>query len=590
MKFKFSLALSLMFTIAAFLQSCTTEKSTIGVADKSPSNIASLAADDPRKRIAMEKFIEANKMDILGDHNQALNLYKEALKIDPGNDAAYFNVARILYSSKQYSDAVQYAQQAMKLDPQNTWYLDLYGTLLGGLGNFKEAQKVYEQMVKLDPDNPDVWFNWAFFTQQNKQYEDAIDIFNQIETRFGVGVDVSKEKEKLWMQLGKKDKAAEELQHLIDANPDEPKYYSLLIDFYMTNKMEDKAYEALQKLIQLDPNDPRANLVLASYYQRKGNDQKAFEAFSKSLANPDLDIDVGINILLGYLPYFQNPDPENAQKKQQALDLAQILSRAHPLEAKGHAMYGDLLYQDDKFDEALQQYKESIGLDSSKFLVWQQVFFLYDHTRSYDSLLSISAKAIELFPDQTMAYYFNGYANMRLKRYNDAVKLLNKAVEIGAGDKKFLSQMYSDLGDAYYYLKNNHASDSCYELALVFDPSNAYVLNNYSYFLSLRGEKLDEALRMSNQANVLSPNNAAYEDTYGWVLYKSGKFHDAKEWIGKALQHGGDEDGAVLEHYGDILFKLNDVDGAVQYWMKAKARNVESETIDKKIAGRKLYE
>ena len=150
--------------------------------------------------------------------------------------------------------------------------------------------------------------------------------------------------------------------------------------------------------------------------------------------------------------------------------------------------------------------------------------------------------------------------------------------------------MYSDLGDAYYYLKNNLASDSCYELALVFDPSNAYVLNNYSYFLSLRGEKLDEALRMSNQANVLSPNNAAYEDTYGWVLYKSGKFSDAKEWIGKALQHGGDEDGAVLEHYGDILFKLDDVNGAVQYWMKAKEKNVESETIDKKIAGRKLYE
>ena len=590
MKFRFLFALSLMIAITAFLQSCTTEKSAAGAADKTPSNIARLADDDPRKRIATEKFIEASKMDILGDHTQAMNLYKEALKIDPGNAAAYFNIAKILYSSKQYADAVQYAQQAVKLEPKNTWYLDLYGTLLGGLGNFKEAQKIYQQMVELDPDNPDVWFNWAFFTEQNKQYDDAITIFNQIETRFGVAVDVSTEKEKLWLQLGKKDKAAEELQHLIDANPGEPKYYSLIIDFYMTNGMEDKAYDALQKLIQLDPNDPRANLVLASYYQRKGDDQKAYEAFSKSFANPDLDVDVGISILLGYLPYFQKPAPDNDQKRQQAIDLAQVLTQSHPLEAKVHAMYADLLYQDDKFDEALQQYKQSIGLDSSKFLVWQQLFFLYDHKKDYDSLLSTSAKAMELFPDQAMAYYFNGYADMQLKRYNEAVKLLSKAVDIGAGDKKFLSQMYADLGDAYYYLKNNHASDSCYELALVFDPSNAYVLNNYSYFLSLRGEKLDEALKMSNQANVLSPNTSAYEDTYGWVLYKSGKLNDAKEWINKALQHGADEDGAVLEHYGDILFKLDDVDGAVQYWMKAKAKNVESETIDKKIAGRKLYE
>jgi len=33
-----------------------------------------------------------------------------------------------------------------------------------------------------------------------------------------------------------------------------------------------------------------------------------------------------------------------------------------------------------------------------------------------------------------------------------------------------------------------------------------------------------------------------------------------------------------------------DIDGAVQYWMKAKAKNVESETIDKKIAERKMYD
>ena len=180
MKFKFFLGLSLVIVIAAFLQSCTTEKSTVGVADKTSSNIARLAADDPRKRIATEKFIEASKMDILGDHSQALNLYKEALKIDPGNDAAYFNVAKILYGLKLYAEAVQYAQQAVKLEPKNTWYLDLYGTLLGGLGDFKEAEKVYKLMVEMDPDNPDVWFNWAFFTEQNKQYEDAINIFNQI--------------------------------------------------------------------------------------------------------------------------------------------------------------------------------------------------------------------------------------------------------------------------------------------------------------------------------------------------------------------------------------------------------------------------
>jgi tetratricopeptide (TPR) repeat protein len=69
-----------------------------------------------------------------------------------------------------------------------------------------------------------------------------------------------------------------------------------------------------------------------------------------------------------------------------------------------------------------------------------------------------------------------------------------------------------------------------------------------------------------------------------------GSYEEAKKWLDKALQNGGDADGTVLEHYGDVLFKLNDVDGAVQYWMKAKEKNVDSDNIDKKIAGRKLYE
>src|SRR5436190_7607605 len=100
MKSRSLLMLLLPVTITAFVQSCSTEKSTVASADKT-SSANDLADHDPRKRLATEKFIEANKMDILGDHNQAMNLYKEALKIDPSIDAAYYNLAKILYNSKQ---------------------------------------------------------------------------------------------------------------------------------------------------------------------------------------------------------------------------------------------------------------------------------------------------------------------------------------------------------------------------------------------------------------------------------------------------------------------------------------------------------
>ena len=58
----------------------------------------------------------------------------------------------------------------------------------------------------------------------------------------------------------------------------------------------------------------------------------------------------------------------------------------------------------------------------------------------------------------------------------------------------------------------------------------------------------------------------------------------------KTHENGGQSSGTILEHYGDILFKLNDSNKAVEYWQKAKTAGGATELIDKKIADRKLYE
>src|ERR1019366_4067065 len=118
------------------------------------------------------------------------------------------------------------------------------------------------------------------------------------------------------------------------------------------------------------------------------------------------------------------------------------------------------------------------------------------------------------------------------------VKSLERAAIIGSDDKKYVSQVYASLGGAYYKLKNYSASDSSYDLSLVNNPDNEYTLNNYAYYLSLRGEKLDKAASMAEKAVNLVPNNGNSMDTYGWVLYRQKKYEEAKKWIEKALKNG----------------------------------------------------
>ena len=109
-----------------------------------------------------------------------------------------------------------------------------------------------------------------------------------------------------------------------------------------------------------------------------------------------------------------------------------------------------------------------------------------------------------------------------------------------------------------------------FDKAVDLDKENHIALNNYAYYLSLNGQNLDKAERMSGRVIEQFPNNPTYLDTHAWVLFKKGEFSLAKFYMESALNNGGGDNATLLEHYGDILYKLNKVDEAVKYWEKAK--------------------
>ena len=143
--------------------------------------------------------------------------------------------------------------------------------------------------------------------------------------------------------------------------------------------------------------------------------------------------------------------------------------------------------------------------------------------------------------------------------------------------------------EAYHYTKNYTESDKYFDKALKLEPKNAVTLNNYAYYLSLRNENLEKAEAMSKLSNEISVDNSTYEDTYAWVLYVMKRYEDAKTWIEKAIAHGGDQSGTIVEHYGDILYKLNRPADAVEQWKKARQLGDASEQIDLKITGQKIF-
>jgi tetratricopeptide (TPR) repeat protein len=531
-------------------------------------------------------FTDACKQKILGNNEDALMLFKKCLEFNPNDAASMYELAKIRIGMHDNSDALNLLEKATAIDPSNNYYQLLYGSLLLSVDKYSEASKVFKKLSESDPFNLEYYDQLALCYLYQGKTDDAIKVYDDLEDKIGVIEEISMKKYSIYSQAKEIDNAREEIEKLIKQFPGESKYYSILAELYLDNGMKDQALEVYNKILEVDPQNPYIHVSLADFYKKNGDSQKAFEELKKGFENPNLGIDTKIQILLSYYSMAEI----YSDLKEQAFELAKILISVHPAEAKSWSMYGDFLYQDKQYLAARDAFRKVISIDSSKYLVWEQLLFAESQLSNYDDLLKESSIAVELFPEQPLPYLFAGGAYYQKKDWGKCIETLKNGISYVYNNDQMEIQFYSYLGDAYNQMGDDEKSDESYEKVLKLDPDNDYVLNNYAYYLSLRNQKLEKAEEMAKKATDLKPDSPANQDTYGWVLYKLGKFEDAKIWIGKAIENEEESSAVILEHYGDVLWHLGDKPNAIQYWLKAGNKGKGSELLEKKIEEKQLIE
>jgi tetratricopeptide (TPR) repeat protein len=531
-------------------------------------------------------LIDAKKEAIIGNSKGALDLFRQYIGRYPEDPVGFFELARLESERKNFSEAVRLCREASKLDPENIWYSLFLAELYQGIAQPGEAIGIYEKIIEKNPGNLDYLYQIAALYLQLEKFQDAIRIYNQIDEKAGVSEEIALQKQKIYLHLNDLKGAEKEIRKLIAAFPDESRYYSILAEFYMANNMQDKALETYQKIAVMDPDNAYIHMSMADYYRKSGNNEKAFEELKLGFANPNLDVDTKVNILLSFYTVNQIYN----DLKEQAFILSKILMETHPRDPKVFSIYGDLLVQNKQMPEARDTFLKVLALDSSRYVVWEQVLQLDLQLSEFEHLLTYSAKAIELFPDQPLPFLFSGLANLQLKKNEAALKALASGANLVVDDNDLLAQFYMYQGDALHAMKKDQDAFAAYDRSIKMKDDNAYVLNNYAYYLSLEGNELDKAEKMAKRAVTLDPENDSFQDTYGWVLFKQKKYKEAAEWILKAVQTKGEPSAEVLEHYGDVLYNLGDTSGALDYWIKAKQKGPGSELLDKKINEKKYYQ
>ena len=550
-------------TCAVFLGCAMTFTASTAIAQI--TNQATYARISEKEIQLQEKYMAATVQQQIGKLDAAVKLFAEVLDKNPKCDGCAFQLSRLSDQLSKPQDAVDFAKKAVALDPQNKWYHMHLAEIFEKIGKDREAVDIYRKII--DGNNfgfeysNELYFRLAFAQVRLNEPAKAIKTLDELEKKIGIDEEISDKKHVIYDEIGDKKRAAAELRRLADAFPEVAEYQYATATYYEKIGDKNAATQMYERILKRDPTDSKAQLALAgknappSVSNASTSKDAAFLISLKGLfAKPDISIDEKIKTIL---PFAQKIGEHKDKALATAgLELAEILERTHPNDAKAFALVADMLYHNDRLSESLVKYKRCLDLNKTIYAVWEQKMYVEEELGLFDDLLKTSNSATDLFPSQATAFYFNGLANERKGQFGTAIESLEQALLMSAKKPIVRSNTLSELGITLSKSKNYDKSAENFEAALKVEPLSPIALLRFANALAVRKIEPERAQQMANQARKIA----------------------------------ADRDPSVLELYGDYLFKTGDRDGAIELWQLAKDKGGKSVILEKKIVSKDLVE
>ena len=204
-----------------------------------------------------------------GMYKEAIEAYKQAIKIDPDDAEAHFNLGVTYGDSGMYKEAIEAYKQAIRIDPNLAEAHLGLGLTYNNSGMYKEAIEAYKQAIRIDPD-----FAWAH-------------------SNLGV----------TYYESGKYKEAIEAFKQAIRIDPDFAwAHYNLGLT-YNNSGMHKEAIDAYKQAIRIDPDFVRAHLNLGLSYISLNDRGSALEQY-EILKSLDTEM---AKVLLDYIDKHTQP-------------------------------------------------------------------------------------------------------------------------------------------------------------------------------------------------------------------------------------------------------------------------------------------
>jgi tetratricopeptide (TPR) repeat protein len=552
-----------------------------------------------------------------GDIRQAVVAASDVIARDPNNLDARRLLGRIylrsigdLQGGSKDTEAIlhlaieQY-EQIVRLDASSIEDHLLLGRLYRLNGETAKAEAEFRTAVKLQPSSEDAVTTLALLYNEEGDTTRALDILNSVpeaerSPRIGSVLGYTYEQKKDYKH------AIEAYRKAVELDSDNLDAVRGLAQNLLNDNQTDAALEQFKTIAAADPQDAQTLLHISEIYRRDGQYEKALDTLSKAqtVAPDSMEIEYNRAVVEEALGKFDEAADHlgellvRTEKASGTYSTSERNNRAIFLERLG------TIYRDEnKTQLAVDTFRKMIELgDDSVPRGYQQIIETYRDDKNWPAATAAAHEAVEKVPndrslqlvlagqeadsgqaDAAIArvkamlngkpaedrevWIALGQMYSRLRRYSDAEKALDKALELSTkpDEKDYVNFI---AGSVYERQKKYDEAETYFRKVIASDPKNATALNYLGYMLADRGTRLDEALSLVRRAVALEPQNGAYLDSLGWVHFKMGKYDLAEANLRRALERI-DNDPTVHEHLGDVYQKTNRLKLAVTQWERS---------------------
>ncbi|MCB9457496.1 MAG: tetratricopeptide repeat protein [Anaerolineaceae bacterium] len=545
----------------------------------------------------------------LGNADEALAAYNQAITLDPTYITAYQNRGNLYYRLGQYDDSVADYTEAIRLQPDNARNYNERGLSYMDSGRHEEALKDYNQAITLDPTLAAAYSNRGFIFINRQQYEQALTDYNRaLELNPELSPITYNDRGMTHYFMGNDDEAFADFAKAIDMDPNYDRPYNNRGYLYSRLEEYELAIADFNESLRISPNYVQSLVGRADAYYALGRGAEAladYQAYAALVNTPEDFVTQRIAELQSQTTTVTTTTTDEcdltvpladyrtqADAQMEARDFTGMaatytcmleIEPDNPVLLVNRGLANTRLGDN---ESAVADYTRALAFDPNNATIYNNRGYAYNNLRQPELSVPDFLKALEINPDNYAAADGLGEAYYQLEQLEDALASFQRYVAIRGSDAhpdvlqlitNLEAQINLDLSNCdpsftqdalsqtgAQTLQNSGAAAALpvFECAVQNEPENSMSYSDRGFVLYQLGN-WNAALRDYAQAIEIDSTNAFPRSNRAELYIRLGKYQEAFYDYVLAINYARSVPAGLYYGLGIALTELGQYDDAV---------------------------